>query len=72
MPIREFKCDNDHTSERILQGEEDRTLEVLSCDTCGLPAVRVEISRPADPRLDGEGFYKPSASYVATKKGIKG
>jgi hypothetical protein len=72
MPIREFKCDNDHTSERILNGAADQTTTEILCNDCGQPAVRVGISRPSDPRLDGEGFYKPSASYTANKKGFRG
>jgi hypothetical protein len=72
MAIREFTCDNGHTSERILNGEVDRTTTEILCNECGLPAVRVEISRPSDPRLDGDGFYKPSASYTASKKGFRG
>lgn len=63
MPLREFICDDGHVTEKILNGEADRTTTAISCPetmefyteydeepltmTCGAYAKRVEFSTPA-------------------------
>lgn len=72
MPIREFKCSAGHVTEKILNGEADRTTEGISCGElviytdvhlpCRLYAERVKWSRVAPAQfIEGNGgFYSPT------------
>jgi hypothetical protein len=36
MPIREFKCELGHITEKILQGEEDHNTKMVLCEYSGI------------------------------------
>lgn len=63
MPIKEYKCLNGHTTERLVFSIEDSPDEV-SCKDCGKTSQAEGVSRTSfrlSPGGSG-GFYKPSST----------
>lgn len=59
--IREFRCDNGHTSERILTRAEDAALAAIPC-FCGKSAQKLEFSVCGFLLMPGGGgFQHPHA-----------
>lgn len=63
MPIREYRCKDNHTSERVILSKHVDNGKNIFCDTCGKPAE--EVTSVSSFRLmpgGSGGFYKPSSS----------
>lgn len=63
MPIVEYKCSEEHISERIVPDVEAANA-VTKCIICGRLAEKVEVSHSSFRLMPGGsgGFHKPSSS----------
>lgn len=75
MALREFKCSNEHVTEKVLHGEADQDTMEITCQhpvvyshkgniACGQPAYRLEV--PSN--LGALFFVKGSGGFYAPNK----